>query len=87
MNNYTGPITIVTFQSTVKPEDRFGLTFYTNVEDLDSIEKIVQRYAEDGYKPDLSSVRRWYMVDGKMQEREPALHKLGYRRASAFLRA
>jgi hypothetical protein len=84
MNDYTGPITVVTF---VGPRDSFALTFHTAVEDLDSIEKIVARYAEDGYKPDLSNIRRWYMVNGTMQERQPKLGPIGFRSRSAFLKA
>ena len=87
MSEYTGPITIVTFQSTVDPEDRFALTFYSAVEDIDSITNIVARYAEDGYKPDLSSVRKWYMVNGTIEERTPRMGPAGFRRVSAFLRA
>ena len=84
VSDYTGPITVVTF---VGPKDSFALTFYTKLEDLESIEQIVKRYAEDGYKPDLSSVRKWYMVNGEKQEREPRTGPAGYRRISAFLRA
>ena len=87
MSNYSGPITVVTFVSTVNPLDRFAITFHTAVEDLDSIEKIVNRYAEDGYKPQLDCVRRWYMIDGSIVERENKPGPAGFRTRSAFLKA
>lgn len=84
MSNYTGPVLLVPF---IGPKDKFMLTLHVNDEDTDSMEKIVQRYAEDGYKPDLKNVRREYKVNGTLTPREhTAWPSLGFASRSAFLR-
>jgi len=84
MSNYTGPVVLVPF---IGPRDSFVLTLHSNVEDTDSIEKIVNRYAEDGYKPDLKRIRKEYMSNGSLVAREPRVGPAGYAMRSAFLRA
>lgn len=86
MSSYTGPVLLVTF---IGPRDEFVLTLHNNVEDTESIEKIVARYAEDGYKPDVKRVRKAYMSNGTLEDREslPYVGPLAYRTRSAFLRA
>lgn len=85
MSNYTGPIVVTTFQDA--RGDKFALTFHVNDDDPESIEKIVARLAEDGYKP-LPDVRKWYMINGSIEgERTPPVGPLGNRSRSAFLRS
>ena len=83
MSAYTGPVILVPF---IGPRDQFVITFHSNVEDTDSIERIVARYAEDGYKPDLKRVRREYMSNGSIVPREAPAGPAGYSRRAAFLR-
>lgn len=79
----TGPVLLVPF---IGNRDEFTVTLYTNFEDTDSIERIVEAYARDGYKPDLKNIKKAYMQNGHLEERGSALPKLGYPAASAFLR-
>ena len=85
MSNYTGPVVIVPF---VGAQDRFVVTFHVNVDDPESIERIVKRYAEDGYKPDPKHTKRAYMVNGSLTEREALSYigPIGYPRSAAHLR-
>lgn len=83
MSDYTGPVTIVPF---IGPRDSFTVTFHVNRDDPEAIARITQRYAEDGYKPDQKHVRREYMVNGTLVEREAPVGPAGFRRMAAFLR-
>lgn len=82
--NYTGPVLVVPF---IGQRDRFVLTLHVNNEDTESIERIVARYAQDGYKPDLKHIRKEYMSNGSLVPREAPVGPAGFRRMSAFLRA
>jgi len=82
--DYTGPITKVIFTNG-NPQQDFGLTFHTNAEDILSIENIIARYKEDGFRP--VRVIKEYSVGGVIEPREPKLGPAGFRARSAFLRA
>lgn len=86
MSNYTGPVLLIPF---VGPKDSFVLTLHSNAEDTTSIERIVQRYAEDGYKPDLKGVRHEYKVNGSLVHPDERRWSPpgGFRSRSAFLRS
>jgi hypothetical protein len=83
--DYTGPITKIIFVDG-NPDHTFGLTFHTNVEDLGSIETIVARYTEDGFKPQWPPIKE-YMVNGVIEERQEREGPAGFPSKSAFLRA
>ena len=85
--DYTGPVTQVTFQSVVNPDDKFAIRLHSNAEDIESIERIVARYAEDGYKP--VSHLELYSIRGVIEDRKPreANGPAGFPSRSAFLRA
>lgn len=92
MSNYTGPVLLVPF---VGPKDKFVLTLHSNDENEASIAKIVDRYAEDGYKIDLKhkwadgqkGIAKMFKVNGTLTPREhTAWPKLGFATRSAFLR-
>jgi hypothetical protein len=86
MSSYTGPVLLIPFIG-VKNE-RFVLTLHVNDEDEQSIQKIVARYLEDGYKPLFKDVRREYKVNGSIVHPDERrwLPALGFRRSSAHIR-
>ncbi len=87
MSDYTGPVIIVRFVGS-SDKDWFSTTFHTNADDPEAIKKIVERYAEDGYKPDVKRTIKAYMVNGSLEEREglPYIGPIGYPRSAAHLR-
>lgn len=84
MSNYTGPVLLVPF---IGPKDEFKFEFDVNADDPESVEKIVARFAEDGYKPLLKDVVKAYKVNGTIVPREAtAWPRLDFATRSAFIR-
>ena len=66
----------------------FMFRFFPNRDSAENIEKIVARFAEDGYKPVWKSVRKGWLNDrNELEERGNLTSLLGYKVRSAFLRA
>ena len=85
MSNYTGPVLVVPF---IGGKDSFRVTFHVNADSPEAIAKIVDRYAEDGYKVDRKGIKRMAMSNGTLTERESVSYigPIGYHSRSAFIR-
>jgi len=86
MSAYTGPVVVVPFIGTTGDAE-FAVTFHVSVDDPEAIKQIIERYAEDGYKPDQKRTRRYFMTNGSIEPYEPTPGPIGFPSRSAFLRA
>ena len=85
MSNYTGPVTLTTFENF--NGDRFVHVSHDLVDDEAAKAKVYIAYRDEGYKP--TKVREHYMVNGSLvlpgeRDWRPAI---GFRPRSAHLRA